>query len=134
MAQNDRRITVRLLSEDVKAVDGILSSSPEYSNRSDLLRAVIRRIGRNGEPSVWLARPEGSVPVDKGQLEVLDFLVSRGHFASREAALFEMIRDHLERIDWDRIERRSQRSQDARIQLTSERMTQKRVETELLRH
>jgi len=127
------RITIRLPDKDLHLIDSFLEEE-EFSSRSEMLRVaakelIDRRIAlEKGHPG------ESYVPISDDHLDQIDYLIKKGRFKSREAALFEIVRDYLESVEWEKIEKDREKLQDIKYQLATAKMTEKEIEQNYLKH
>ena len=127
------RITIRLPEKDLRLIDSFLEEE-EFSSRSELLRIaakelIDRRIAfQKGHPG------ESFVPISDDQVDSIDYLVKKGRFKSRESALFEIVRDYLEAVPWDKIEKAEEKLQEIKYQLATAKMLEKDIEKNYLKH
>ena len=132
MRLKGERITIRLPEEDLESIDSYLEEE-EFTSRSELLRIGAkelierRRALEKGHPG------ESYVPVSNDHLDEIDYLILKGRFKSRESALFEIVRDYLEDLPWDKIEKAHDKRQKIKYQLASAKMTEKEV-NKILKH
>lgn len=127
------RITIRLPQKDLRLIDSFLEEE-DFSSRSELLRIAAkelldRRIAlEKGHPG------ESYVPISNDQVDTIDYLIKKGRFKSRESALFEIVRDYLESVPWDKIEKSEEKLQDIKYQLATAKMIEKDIEKNYLKH
>ncbi len=134
MPSKGERITIRLPEKDLRLIDSFLEEEVEFTSRSELLRVaakelIDRRIalqkGQSGETFV---------PVSVDQISAIEYLIRKGRFKSKEAALFEILRDYLESVHWDKIEKAEEKLQEIRYKLASAEMMEKEIEKNYLKH
>ena len=127
------RITIRLPQKDLRLIDSFLEEE-DFSSRSELLRIAAkelldRRIAlEKGHPG------ESYLPISNDQVDAIDYLIKKGRFKSRESALFEIVRDYLESVPWDKIEKAEEKLQDIKYQLATAKMIEKDIEKNYLKH
>jgi Arc/MetJ-type ribon-helix-helix transcriptional regulator len=127
------RITIRLPEKDLRRIDSFLEKELEFKNRSELLRVsaselIDKRIAlQKGEDE------ETYVPVSDNQIDAIDYLIGLGRFKSREAALFEILRNYLDSVEWEKVEDGRQKLQNIKYQVESARTTNKKLEEEYLK-
>jgi Arc/MetJ-type ribon-helix-helix transcriptional regulator len=134
MPSKGERITIRLPEKDLRLIDSFLEEEVEFTSRSELLRVaakelIDRRIalqkGRSGETFA---------PVSVDQISAIEYLIRKGRFKSVEAALFEILRDYLESVPWDKIEKAEEKLQEIRYKLASAEMMEKEISKNYLKH
>ncbi len=89
------RITIRLDADDLKLIDEFISSSNEFSNRSQLARAAVRAYieMRAGRPEGTGSRPnEILVVLPPLVLETIKQLVAEGVYSSISEAVADSTR------------------------------------------
>ncbi len=128
------RITIRLPEKDLRLIDSFLEEENEFGSRSELLRVgakalIDKKISlKKGESTETLA------PVSDDQMYAIEYLIRKGRFKSTEAAIFEILRNYLETVDWDKIEGSQKKLQDIKYQVESARMMEKELEDKYLQH
>ncbi|UCE36590.1 MAG: ribbon-helix-helix protein, CopG family [Thermoplasmata archaeon] len=133
MRAKGERITIRLPEKDLRIIDSFLEEET-FSSRSELLRVaakelIDRRIAlEKGHPG------ETFVPVSNDQISAIDYLIKKGRFKSLEAALFEILRDYLEALPWDKIEKHEEKLQEIKYKLADAKMMEKEIENNYLKH
>ena len=128
------RITIRLPEKDLRLMDSYLEEEQEFSSRSELLRVAAKELI---DKKIALQKGEANetyVPVSDDQIYAIDYLIRKGRFKSREAAIFEILRNYLESVDWDKIEDGQKKLQDIKYQVESARMMDKELENKYLKH
>jgi len=127
------RITIRLPEKDLRLIDSFLEEK-EFSSRSELLRIAAKELldrkiaFEQGHPG------ESYVAISDDQIDAIDYLVKKGRFKSRESALFEIVRDYLEAVPWDKIEKAEEKLQQIKYQLATAKMMEKDIENNYLKH
>jgi Arc/MetJ-type ribon-helix-helix transcriptional regulator len=128
------RITIRLPEKDLRLIDSFLEEEQEFGSRSELLRVGAKELI---DKKISLKKGESKetyIPVSDAQVYAIDYLIRKGRFKSREAALFEILRNYLETVDWDKIESSQKKLQDIKYQVESARMMEKELEDKYLQH
>jgi Arc/MetJ-type ribon-helix-helix transcriptional regulator len=128
------RITIRLPEKDLRLIDSFLEEEQEFGSRSELLRVGAKALI---DKKISLKKGESKetyVPLSDDQVYAIDYLIRKGRFKSREAALFEILRNYLETVDWDKIESSQKKLQDIKYQVESARMMEKELEDRYLKH
>ncbi len=133
MRSKGERITIRLPEKDLRLIDSFLEEE-DFSSRSELLRLaakefIDRRIALEKGHS-----DETFVPISDDQIAAFEYLIKKGRFKSLEAALFEILRDYLEAVPWDKIEKSQEKLQKIKYQLASAKMIEKEIENNYLKH
>lgn len=134
MRLKGERITIRLPEKDLRLIDSFLEEEQEYGSRSELLRVGAKELI---DKKISLKKGESKetyVPVSDDQIYAIDYLIRKGRFKSREAAIFEILRNYLETVDWDKIESSQKKLQDIKYQVESARMMDKELEDKYLKH
>jgi Arc/MetJ-type ribon-helix-helix transcriptional regulator len=128
------RITIRLLERDLRLLDSFLEEEGEFKSRSELLRISAKElIDRRIAASVGSSE-ETYVPISNNHLNAIDYLIGKGRFKSREDALFEIVRDYLEMVSWEKIEKAEEKFQEIKYKLATAEMLKKDIENNYLKH
>lgn len=72
-------------------------------------------------------------PLSIDHTYVLDYLIKKGRFKSRESALFEVVRDYLDKIPWEKIDKSEERLQQIKYKLASADIAEKEIKN-FLKH
>ncbi|MEE9151554.1 MAG: ribbon-helix-helix domain-containing protein [Thermoplasmata archaeon] len=134
MRLKGERITIRLPEKDLRLIDSFLEEEVEFSSRSELLRIAAKELmdrkiaQEKGHPG------ESYVPISNDHIDAIDYLVKKGRFKSQDAALFEIVRDYLEALPWDKIEKAKEKLQEIKYQLATAKMMEKEIEKNYLSH
>lgn len=134
MPSKGERITIRLPEKDLRLIDSFLEEEEEFQSRSELLRVAAKEL-----IDKRIALQKGSsgelyVSVSEDQINGIDYLTRKGRFKSREAALFEILRDYLETVPWDKIEKAEEKLQQIKYKLATAEMNEKKLEKDYLKH
>jgi Arc/MetJ-type ribon-helix-helix transcriptional regulator len=133
MGLKGERITIRLPDKDLRWIDSFIDEG-EFDSRSELFRVAARElIDRT------LALQQGQsgdtyVPVSDDQINAIDYLIQKGRFKSREAAVFEILRNYLEDVDWEKLESSEKKFQEIKYKLAEAEMMKKEIEQNYLKH
>ena len=128
------RITIRLPEKDLRLIDSFLEKVIQFKSRSEVLLVaesdlIDKKIAlQKGESE------ESFVPVSDEQLYAIDYLIKKGRFKSRSAALFEILRNFLDSVEWDKIDKGQKKLKDIKYDVESARMMDKKIEHEYLKH
>jgi metal-responsive CopG/Arc/MetJ family transcriptional regulator len=115
-------------------IDSFLEEEEEFPSRSELLRVAAKELidkrialqkGRSGEVYV---------SVSKDHLDTLDYLTRSGRFKSIEAGLFEILRNYLDKLPWDKIEKGEEKLREIKYKIATAEMTEKEIENNYLKH
>jgi Arc/MetJ-type ribon-helix-helix transcriptional regulator len=128
------RITIRLPEKDLRLIDSFLMEEKCYQSRSELLRVAARELIDRKIAHARGQQEETFVPVSDIQISAVDYLVRTGRFKSRDAALFEILRNYLETLEWDKIEDTQKRLQLIKYKVASAEMQDKEIEEKYLSH
>ena len=134
MSLKGERITIRLPGKDLRIIDSFLEEEEEFTNRSELLRVASKELIDRLIAHKKGRSEETYVPVSSDQVVAIDYLIRKGRFKSRDDALFEILRDYLEAVSWDKIEKGQEKLQEIKYKLASAEMTEKEIENNYLKH
>lgn len=134
MPSKGERITIRLPEKDLRLIDSFLEEEEKFPSRSELLRVAAKELIDRTIALQKGGSGETFVPVSDDQISAIDYLVRKGRFKSREAALFEILRDYLEAVPWDRIEKVKEKLQEVKYKLATAEMMEKDIEKNYLKH
>ncbi|UCE73063.1 MAG: hypothetical protein JSV56_08460 [Methanomassiliicoccales archaeon] len=134
MRAKGERITIRLPEKDLRLIDSFLEEEVEFSSRSELLRISAKELIDNRIARTKGHAGETFVSVSDDQISVIDYLIKKGRFKSREAALFEILRDYLEAVPWEKVEKAEEKLQKIKYQLATAKMMEKEIENNYLKH
>ena len=68
------------------------------------------------------------------QIYAIDYLIKNGRFKSRSAALFEILRNYLDSVEWEKLEEGQKKLQNIKYDVESARMMDKKIEKDYLKH
>ncbi len=135
MPLKGERITIRLPVKDLRLIDSFLEEEEEaFANRSELLRVASKELIDRKIAHKKGSSQETYVPISDDQMMAIDYLIRKGRFKSREDALFEILRDYLEAVSWDKIEKGQEKLQEIKYKLASAELTEKEIEKNYLKH
>jgi Arc/MetJ-type ribon-helix-helix transcriptional regulator len=126
-------MTLRLPQKDLKFIDSFLEKNDEFKNRSELLRVSASELIERRLALQKGAAQETFVPVSDDQIDAIDYLIRLGRFKSREAALFEILRNFLDSVEWEKVEDGRKKLQDIKYQVGSARDLDRKIEEEYLK-
>ena len=134
MPAKGERITIRLPEKDLRFIDSFLEEEVDFQSRSEMFREAAKElIDRKIAQEKGLSG-ETYVPVSDDHLSAIDYLVRKGRFKSRSAALFEILRDYLESVPWDKIEKGEEKLQEIKYKLATAELLDKDIEKNYLSH
>jgi Arc/MetJ-type ribon-helix-helix transcriptional regulator len=128
------RITIRLPEKDLRLIDSFLEEENEFGSRSELLRVGAKQLIDKKISLKKGGSNETLAPVSDDQMYAIEYLIRKGRFKSTEAAIFEILRNYLESVEWDKIEGSQKKLQDIKYQVESARMMEKELEDKYLQH
>lgn len=134
MPQKGERITIRLPEKDLRLIDSFLEEEEEFPSRSELLRVAAKELIDKRIALQKGMSGEVYVSVSKDHLDTLDYLTRSGRFKSIEAGLFEILRDYLDKVPWDKIEKGDEKLREIKYKIATAEMTEKEIENNYLKH
>lgn len=127
MNSKEERISIRFGEREVLRMDEFVEEDPKLDNRSELIRiAVNEYMARNR--TLRCAEDEVSILIKKDFAETLDNLVEKKQYHSLEAAIFEIIRNHINEIDWNSVDSVQERMQRAKFENSEMRLSKENTE------
>jgi metal-responsive CopG/Arc/MetJ family transcriptional regulator len=133
MVSKGERVTIRLPQKDMRLVDSFLEESEDFSSRSDLFRTAVQELIQHRNDLI-AGENEVVVSVLEDQINAIDYLIKRKRFKSRSQALFEILRDYLDSVQWDKIDRSEEKLQNIKYQLATTKLEEKKIAKEYLQH
>jgi Arc/MetJ-type ribon-helix-helix transcriptional regulator len=134
MRLKGERITIRLPEKDLRLLDSFLEEEEEFTSRSELLRVAARELMDRRIALASGGSEETYIPVSNEHISAIDYLINKGRFKSRESAMFEILRDYLESVSWDDIEKANKRLQAIKFKLTTAEMVEEEIKKNYLKH
>ena len=134
MRNKGERITIRLPEKDLRLIDSFIEEEEEFQSRSELLRVAAKDLI---DKKIALSKGESDetyVPVSDEQIYAIDYLIKNGRFKSRSAALFEILRNYLDSVEWEKLEEGQKKLQNIKYDVESARMMDKKIEKDYLKH
>jgi Arc/MetJ-type ribon-helix-helix transcriptional regulator len=128
------RITIRLPEKDLRLIDSFIEEEEEFQSRSELLRVAAKDLI---DKRIALAKGESDeiyVALSDDQVYAIDYLIRNGRFKSRSAALFEILRNYLDSVEWEKIEKSQKKLHNIKYDVESARMMDKKIEEDYLKH
>lgn len=133
MVSKGERVTIRVPEKDMRLVDSFIEEYDEFSSRSDLFRTAVKELIKQ-RMDLKAGDNEVLVPVLEEQINAIDYLVRNRRFQSRTSALFEILRNYIDSVQWDAIEKSEQKLQSIKFQLATAKLEEKKIEKEYLQH
>jgi Arc/MetJ-type ribon-helix-helix transcriptional regulator len=128
------RITIRLPEKDLRFIDSFIEKEEEFGSRSELLRVAAKDLI---DKKIALSKGESDetyVALSDDQVYAIDYLIKNGRFKSRSAALFEILRNYLDSVEWEKLEEGQKKLQNIKYDVESARMMDKKIEKDYLKH
>ena len=133
MGLKGERITIRLPDKDLRWIDSFIDEG-EFDSRSELFRVAARELIDRALALQQGQSGETYVPLSDDHINAVDYLIKKGRFKSREAALFEIVRNYLEDVDWDKLETSEKKFQEIKFKLAEAELLKKEIEKNYLKH
>ncbi|UCE74855.1 MAG: ribbon-helix-helix protein, CopG family [Methanomassiliicoccales archaeon] len=133
MGLKGERITIRLHEKDLRWIDSFILEGG-FASRSELLRVAAKELIDRRVALAQGQSGETYVPVSDDHINAIDYLISKGRFKSREAALFEIVRDYLEEMSWEKVEKQEEKFREIKYKMAEADMLKKEVEKNYLKH
>lgn len=133
MGLKGERITIRLPDKDLRWIDSFIDEG-EFDSRSELFRVAARELIDRTLAQQQGRLGETYVPVSDDHINAVDYLIKNGRFQSREAAVFEILRNYLDDVDWDKLEASQEKFREIKYKLSEAEMLKKEIEDIYLKH
>jgi Arc/MetJ-type ribon-helix-helix transcriptional regulator len=133
MGLKGERITIRLPDKDLRWIDSFIDEG-EFDSRSELFRVAARELIDRTLAQQQGRLGETYVPVSDDHINALDYLIKKGRFQSREAAVFEILRNYLDDVDWDKLEASEEKFREIKYKLSEAELLKKEIEDTYLKH
>lgn len=134
MRNKGERITIRLPEKDLRLIDSFIEEEEEFQSRSELLRVAAKDLI---DKKIALSKGESDeiyIALSDDQVYAIDYLIRNGRFKSRSAALFEILRNYLDSVEWEKLEDGQKKLQNIKYDVESARMMDKKIEKDYLKH
>ena len=114
MNNKEERVTVRFGDPELSEID-VLVEELGFKNRSEFIRRAVTDYTRR-KRVLHTDSEEVLVHISSDQISVIDNLVAKKQHISRETPLFEIIRDYINRVPWDRVDSTTEKIQASKFE------------------